>query len=162
MTGPRGSALGILLDTVSPVMVWLSDHTQHGGSPMPSRNGGAASRGRYPVVPIQLLAAVCSLLLLALPAAAQSTAGRILGTITDQSGAAVSGATVVVTDVQRGASRTLTTDDSGDYVAAELVPGAYKIRVESKGFKTAERPNVAIEVATDVRADFSLQAGAVS
>ena len=129
---------------------------------MPSRNGGAAIGGRYPIVPIQLLVTLCGMLLLALPAAAQSTAGRILGTITDQSGAAVSGATVVVTDVQRGASRTLTTDDSGDYVAAELQPGTYKIRVESKGFKTAERPNVVIEVATDVRADFSLQAGQVS
>jgi hypothetical protein len=102
------------------------------------------------------------MLLLALPAAAQSTAGRMLGTVTDQSGAAVSGATVVVTDVQRGASRTLTTDDSGDYVAPDLQPGTYKIRVESKGFKTAERPNVVIEVATDVRADFSLQPGQVS
>jgi hypothetical protein len=129
---------------------------------MPSRNGGAAICGRYHVVPIQLLAAICSMLLLALPAAAQSTAGRMLGTVTDQSGAAVSGATVVVTDVQRGASRTLTTDDSGDYVAPDLQPGTYKIRVESKGFKTAERPNVVIEVATDVRADFSLQPGQVS
>ena len=129
---------------------------------MPSRNGGAASGGQYHVVPIQLLAAFCCMLLLALPAAAQSTAGRILGTVTDQSGAAVGGATVVVTDVQRGASRTLTTDDSGDYVAAELQPGTYKIRIESKGFKTAERPNVVIEVATDVRADFSLQPGQVS
>jgi Carboxypeptidase regulatory-like domain/TonB dependent receptor len=129
---------------------------------MPSRNGGAAACGRYHVVPIQLLAAICSLLLAALPAMTQSTAGRILGTITDLSGAAVSGATVVVTDVQRGSSRTLTTDDSGDYVAAELAPGTYKIRVEAKGFKTAERPNLVIEVATDVRSDFSLQPGAVS
>ena len=129
---------------------------------MPSRNGGAAIGGRYHVVPIQLLVAICSLLLLALPAAAQSTAGRILGTVTDQSGAAVSGATVVVTDVQRGVSRTLATDDSGEYVAADLQPGTYKIRVEFKGFKTAERPNVVIEVATDVRADFSMQTGQVS
>jgi hypothetical protein len=129
---------------------------------MPSRNGGAAVCGRYHVVPIQLLVALCSLALLAMPAAAQSTAGRILGTVTDQSGAAVGGATIIVTDVQRGASRTLTSDDSGDYVAAELQPGSYKIRVESKGFKTTERPNVVIEVATDVRADFSLQTGQVS
>src|SRR5579863_407098 len=159
--GKAGRSL-ILLDTVSPVVVWLSDHIVHGGSPMPSRNGGAAKCGRYQVVPIQLLLAFCSALLLALPATAQSTAGRILGTVTDQSGAAVSGATVDVTDVQRGNSRTLTTDASGDYVAAELAPGTYKIRVESKGFKKVERPNVVIEVATDVRADFTLQPGAVS
>ncbi|MFZ1156172.1 MAG: carboxypeptidase-like regulatory domain-containing protein, partial [Candidatus Sulfotelmatobacter sp.] len=129
---------------------------------MPSRSGGAALCGRYHVVPIQLLAALCGLVLLAMPAATQSTAGRILGTVIDQSGAAVSGATVVVTDVLRGASRTLTTDDSGGYVAAGLQPGTYKIHVEAKGFKTAERPGVVIEVATDVRADFSLQTGQVS
>jgi Carboxypeptidase regulatory-like domain/TonB dependent receptor len=100
--------------------------------------------------------------LLCLPATAQSTAGRILGTVSDQSGAAVSGATVVVTDVERGTSRTLTTDEAGTYVAAELQPGTYKIHVVAKGFKAVERPNVLIEVATDVRADFSLQPGNVS
>ena len=47
---------------------------------------------------------------------------------------------MVVTDVQRGTSRTLTTDDSGGYAAPELQPGTYKIHVEAKGFKTAERP----------------------
>src|SRR5271166_4115278 len=103
------------------------------------------------------LLATFTLLVFSLPALAQSTAGRILGAVTDQSGAAVSGATVVVADVQRGTSRTLTTDDSGGYVAPELLPGEYKIRVEAKGFKTTERPNVLIEVATDVRADFALQ-----
>jgi hypothetical protein len=129
---------------------------------MPSRNGGAAARGRYYVVPIQLLAILCGFMLLAMTAGAQTTTGRILGTVTDQSGAGVGGATVVVTDVQHGVSRTLTTGDSGDYVAAELQPGTYQIRAESKGFKTVERLNIVIEVATDVRADFSLPPGQVS
>jgi Carboxypeptidase regulatory-like domain len=97
-----------------------------------------------------------------LPAWAQSTAGRILGAITDTTGAGVSGATVVVTDTQRGTSRTLRTDESGSYAAPDLQPGTYKIRVEAKGFKTSERPNVPVEVATDVRADFTLQPGQVS
>ena len=60
------------------------------------------------------------------------------------------------------ASRTLNTDASGDYVAPDLAPGTYKIHVEAKGFKSSERPSVTIEVATDVRADFSLQPGNVS
>ena len=75
-------------------------------------------------------------LLFSLPALAQSTAGRILGTVSDQSGAAVPGATVTVTDTERGTSRTLTTDESGGYVAPDLRPGTYKIRAEMKGFKT--------------------------
>jgi len=100
--------------------------------------------------------------LLSLPAMAQSTAGRVLGSITDSTGASVAGATVVITDVQRGTSRTLATDDAGAYAAPDLTPGTYKIHVEAKGFKSVERPNVVIEVATDVRADFALQTGQVS
>ncbi|MFZ1007620.1 MAG: carboxypeptidase-like regulatory domain-containing protein, partial [Candidatus Sulfotelmatobacter sp.] len=111
---------------------------------------------------IALLIIVLTGCLLSVPAVAQSTAGRVLGSITDPSGASVAGATVVITDVQRGASRTLTTDDAGAYAAPDLAPGTYKIHVEAKGFKSVERPNVVIEVATDVRADFSLQTGQVS
>jgi hypothetical protein len=103
-----------------------------------------------------------TLLLFSVSVLAQTTTGRILGTVTDQSGAAVAGASVTVADLQRGTSRTLTTDDSGGYSAPELQPGTYKIRVEGKGFKTTERPNVVIEVATDVRADFALQTGQVT
>jgi hypothetical protein len=103
-----------------------------------------------------------TLSLLCLPAISQSTAGRVLGTITDASGASVAGATVIVTDTQRGSAHTYVTDASGDYVAPDLIPGTYKVHVEAKGFKTAERPSVTVEVATDVRADFSLQAGNVS
>ena len=47
-------------------------------------------------------------------------------------------------------------------MAADLVPGIYKIHVEAKGFKSVERPSVGVEVATDVRADFALQPGNVS
>ncbi|HYM75001.1 MAG TPA: carboxypeptidase regulatory-like domain-containing protein [Candidatus Dormibacteraeota bacterium] len=101
-------------------------------------------------------------LLLSISALAQTTAGRILGTLTDQSGAAVAGASVVVTDVQRGTSRAFTSDESGSYAAPNLQPGTYKIRVEAKGFKTAERPNLLVEVASDVRADFALQPGQVN
>jgi len=105
---------------------------------------------------------VLALSLMSVCAMAQSTTGRVLGTITDQSGASVGGATVVVTDTERGTSRSLTTDASGDYAAPDLTPGTYKIRVEARGFKSEERPSITVEVATDVRADFALQPGNVS
>jgi Carboxypeptidase regulatory-like domain/TonB dependent receptor len=111
---------------------------------------------------LRILLLVTVLALTIRPAMSQSTGGRILGAITDQTGAAVAGATVVVTDSQRGASRSLTTDTSGEYVAPDLIPGHYKIRVEAKGFKTIERPDVTVEVATDVRSDFTLLPGNVS
>jgi hypothetical protein len=114
------------------------------------------------IVLFALAACVLTGSLLSLPALAQSTAGRILGSVSDQSGASVAGATVIVTDSERGTSRTLTTDEAGAYAAADLAPGTYKIHVEAKGFKSVERPSVVIEVATDVRVDFALQPGQVS
>jgi hypothetical protein len=120
------------------------------------------SAGHEVTAATRIVLLVLALSLMSLPALAQSTAGRVLGSIIDQSGASVAGATVVVTDMEHGTSRSLTTDASGDYVAPDLIPGTYKIRVEAKGFKSVERPNIAIEVATDVRADFTLQPGNVS
>src|SRR6202050_3839574 len=103
-----------------------------------------------------------TLFLFSISTQGQSTTGRLLGTLTDQSGAAVRGASVVITDVQRGTSRTMTTDETGGYAGPDLQPGTYRIRVAVKGFKSVERPNVQIEVATDVRVDFTLQPGQVS
>jgi len=122
----------------------------------------AVSRDGRMTAATRLLFATFTLLLFSVTAMAQTTAGRVLGTLTDQSGAAVAGATVVITDVQRGTSRTITSDESGAYAAPDLQPGTYKIRVEARGFKSVERTNVQIEVATDVRADFALQPGQVT
>jgi hypothetical protein len=120
------------------------------------------SAGHETTTATRVVLLAITLCLMSLPALAQSTAGRILGRVTDQSGASVAGATVVVTDTQRGTSRTLVTDTSGDYAAADLIPGEYRVHVQAKGFKSVERPNITIEVATDVRVDFSLQPGNVS
>ncbi len=125
-----------------------------------SVSAAASHDGRMTVASRLLFTA--TLLLFSVSALAQTTGGRILGTLTDQSGAAVAGATVVITDQNRGTSRTITTDQDGAYTAPDLQPGTYKIHVESAGFKSVDRPNVQIEVATDVRADFALQPGQVT
>ncbi len=88
---------------------------------------------------VRLLGAISILFLLLPSAFAQTTAGRILGNITDQTGAAVAGAQVTITDVQHGTSRSLVTTQTGDYVAPDLPAGSYKVRAEAKGFKTIER-----------------------
>jgi hypothetical protein len=111
---------------------------------------------------IQVLGIVCLILAVAVPMSSQTTTGRILGTVTDQSGAAVAGASLVITDVQRGTSRTVATDASGEYAAPELPPGIYQLRAEAKGFKSTERPNIVLEVAQDLRVDISLTPGQVS
>ncbi|HKA20844.1 MAG TPA: TonB-dependent receptor [Blastocatellia bacterium] len=93
---------------------------------------------------------------------AQTYQGRILGTVTDVNGAAVKGAKVIITNVETGASRTLETNESGDYVAPNLPPGLYRIVAESSGFKKMERTSVRLEVAKDLRIDLALTPGQIS
>jgi len=80
-----------------------------------------------------LLLATLGVLLFSLPLFSQGNFGRILGTVADQTGGVISGATVSIIDKDRGVARTLTTDDAGEYNAPTLIPGTYTVRVEAKG-----------------------------
>src|ERR1700693_2923696 len=102
-----------------------------------------------------LLGTTLGLLLFSLPLFSQGNFGRILGTVTDQTGAAIPGATVTVIDTERGLARTLTTDQAGEYNAPTLIPGTYTVRVAASGFKTLNRENVLLEVGKEVRIDLT-------
>src|SRR5258708_3846023 len=108
---------------------------------------------------IQVLSAILALSLICVPAFPQAELGRITGTVSDQSGSVIPGATVTVIDVQRGESRTLTTDAAGVYFAPSLLAGTYTVRTEFKGFKTFERQNVVLETGQEIRVDSILQTG---
>jgi hypothetical protein len=105
------------------------------------------------------LGAILGVLLFSLTLFSQGNFGRILGTVTDQSGGVISGATVIVLDTQRGVARTLTTDQAGEYSAPTLIPGTYTVRVDTKGFKRVDRENVVLEVGREVRVDVTVQPG---
>ncbi len=77
-----------------------------------------------------LLAASCTSALYA-----QITAGRIGGTVTDTSGAIVSGATVAITDNATGISQTAKSGISGDYIFQAVNPGVYTLTAEAPGFQ---------------------------
>ncbi len=109
----------------------------------------------------RVLAVGISLCMLSLPIFAQGNAGRILGAVTDQTGSAIVGASVTITDIERGISRNLVTDEAGQYFAPNLLPGMYKVRVEAGGFKILERSNIQLEVGNDVRLDLVLPPGNV-
>ena len=66
---------------------------------------------------------------------AQVESGVISGTITDQSGASVTGATVTVTNLSTNASRTTVSSNSGSYSLLGLEPATYQVTVESASFK---------------------------
>lgn len=108
---------------------------------------------------IRAFVVTLALLSASIPLFSQAYNGRILGSVHDKSDAVMVGVPVVITDVQRDVSRTVTTDDAGEFVAPDLLPGVYKITVHANGFKTYERTNVQLEVATDVRIDIVLEPG---
>src|SRR3989475_4717225 len=106
-----------------------------------------------------LLLATLGVLLFSSPLFSQANSGRILGTVMDQTGGVISGATVTIIDKDRGVARTLITDDAGEYNAPTLIPGTYTVRVEANGFKRMERQNVVLEVGKEVRVDVTVQPG---
>ena len=107
----------------------------------------------------RVLASLVVILLLSVSLSAQSNQGRILGTVRDASGGTIAGATVTVTDTLKGVSRTLTTDDAGEYAAPNLDPSTYRVRVEFKGFKTYDRQGLDIAVGQEAKVDVTMQTG---
>jgi len=89
---------------------------------------------------------------------AQSTnSGDISGTVTDNTGAAVPGATVTVLNVDTGVSKTLLTNDSGVYDTSSIVAGTYKLTFAKPGFSTLVRPSITLIVGnTSVNAQLSV------
>lgn len=121
---------------------------------------GVNARGRRWFIRAARLLSLClAVSLFSIPLFSQGNAGRILGTITDQTGGVIAGAMVTVVDVDRGVTRSLTADDSGEYNAPNLLPGNYTVRAEAKGFKTFERSGIVLEVNKDLRVDCILQPG---
>jgi Carboxypeptidase regulatory-like domain len=93
---------------------------------------------------------------------AQTYEGRILGTVTDQSGAAVRGARIAITNVETSATREVMSNDTGDYVAPSLTPGVYRVIAEITGFKKAQRDGLRLEVGKDLRIDLTLVPGSAT
>jgi len=87
--------------------------------------------------------------------------GSIQGTITDPSGAVVSGARIILTNKATGQVVTTTTSSSGTYSSGALFPGNYVVRVEAKGFRTSEVP-VTVQVAVTSSGNIKLEVGQAS
>lgn len=90
---------------------------------------------------------------------AQSERGSIGGVVTDQSGAAVPNAAVVITNRATNTTQQVTTGESGSYVVPNLSPGDYNVRVEKEGFKAAVVAGLTVNAASSVRADIQLEVG---
>jgi hypothetical protein len=93
---------------------------------------------------------------------AQTFRGTILGTVTDASGALVSGATVKARNVGTGQERSTTTSADGSYAIPELPIGTYVVSISQSGFQTAVANNVEVSVASERRVDAQLKTGDVA
>jgi hypothetical protein len=108
--------------------------------------------------PLGLLAAFV-LLMTSLPFAQTTiSTGSIVGTVTDPSGAVVSGAKVEITNKGTGQSQSFTTSSAGTYASGALTPGDYSVRIEASGFKTTQMP-VVVQVSTTATANAKLTLG---
>ena len=109
-----------------------------------------------------LLVALVVFSLVCVPASAQVLYGSIVGSVGDQTGAVVPGATVKVTNNATGLSRETTSDASGRFSMLSLLPGTYDVAVTSTGFSTLTREGVEVTINTVTRVDLRLQVGQVT
>src|ERR1700686_661934 len=107
-----------------------------------------------------LVLRVLLLVLSATLVSAQTTVaqGSIQGTVTDPSGAVVSGAKITITNKATGQVSTTSSSSSGTYNSGGLIPGDYVVRVETKGFKTTQLP-VVVQVAVTGSGNVKLELG---
>ena len=80
----------------------------------------------------------------------------ISGKVADTNGAAIVGATVTATQIEKNIERTIVTDDEGRYRLVDLQPGTYKVRATSQGFGTKEQIDLVTIAGQNVQLDFSL------
>src|SRR5688572_15262000 len=85
----------------------------------------------------------------------------LFGTITDSQSAVIPGASVNITNIATGQTRTSLTDDSGGYVFSLLPVGSYNLTVEQPGFKKNERRNILLQANENIRLDVALDIGNV-
>jgi hypothetical protein len=110
----------------------------------------------------RLVTLILSCLILYSPCYAQTSFGRISGTVTDPAGATVAGATVAVKNVGTQATRTAKSDNSGFYTFSDLPIGTYSVDVNQAGFRRQQRTNLDIAADARLTVNFQMQLGDVT
>lgn len=108
------------------------------------------------------VACLAFLMLGTVPLYGQIDTGSILGTVSDSSGARISGATVTLTNEGTNAALSMVTGDDGSYKFTPVKIGKYKLTVTMQGFQTTTEHGVNVDVGANVVSDFSLKPGSVN
>ena len=102
------------------------------------------------------------LLLLSTAAAVGQDNAALRGVVTDHTGAVIANATVEVTNTEKGISRTVPTNQHGEYEVPQLAAQIYSITVTAPGFKTDVRKGYSLQTAQESRLNFQLVLGGSS
>jgi len=107
---------------------------------------------------VSFFVTACLLLFAVVPVFPQSTnSGDIRGTVTDETGAVIPGATVTVLNINTQVSKNYTTDGQGVFDTSSIVTGSYKLTFTKEGFKTVVRGPITLQVGvTGVNAQMSI------
>ena len=108
----------------------------------------------FAVVGVILLVHFCAL--------AQTSTGSISGVVQDESGAVIPGATVTITDVDTGISRSVISDAGGRYRVPSLIPDRYEVQAQMTGFETGVRKGIQLTVGGDLEINMALRVGQVT
>src|SRR5580693_1966101 len=108
---------------------------------------------------LRQLGSILVIFFLSISAALAQVSAVLSGTVTDQSGAVISGANVTVKSVETGASRTAVTETDGRFLFPSLPVGEYEIRAAKANFTEAVRTGVQLVVNQNAIVDMSLQVG---
>jgi hypothetical protein len=115
---------------------------------------------RWPSLAVLTLVLLMGPGLLATSAFAQATnTGTVVGTVADQSGAVVPGATITLTNLSTNESRSTTSNDTGQYVMVNVPPADYRVSVTKDGFSKTEVAKQTVSVGSQVTDNFKLKVG---
>lgn len=115
---------------------------------------------RRTVIALVLLLAFAFSLSPSLSAQESAAKGSINGTIVDSSGGSIAGASIRVIGAQ--GSQNYTTNTAGTFIAGDLIPGAYAVRAEVKGFKVSDVSGVTVNVGSVTSIRVVMEPGTVT
>src|SRR5271155_1219530 len=152
IASPSGTALSSLHSVMGARWVWWV-------IPNMLMRGALMNKSRWMLLGILFLAVMVAFSPIA-RAQESAAKGSLNGTVVDTTGGAIVSANVTLTGPF--GNQTQTSNGSGIFIFQDLIPGTYKVRIEMKGFRTAEVPDVTINVGRVSAIRVQLEPGSIT